>query len=422
MSGAHPPAPVDLPKLQRLLGDETLAWLVHRVRDRRERGWPPADRLRLAEPTAAQRESLIALLGRRPRSSGALSVRVGELDAVLRGAGAAPDLQTAVVALTGPLRDRAGELVAQASAWERVRSRLLEAVGPRPALQPWAQTVWATGLLRRLAGTPSRALELLGQLDAVLRELPAGDPVLRSRLATTALHDAHGLDDDRPLTTLVLGAAAALGDVAPGEGAAARRRVWAGVRVGVGDLSAPALTLGLPGDGVSGLGRVLDAWRRAGEPVHLTLRQLTTGPGRLPLTGTDVYVCENPSVVAIAADVLGAGCRPLVCTHGQPSSAVAAVLDLMVTSGARLHYHGDFDWGGLRIAVRVVDRWRAEPWRYEREQYEAAVAAGHGGRALTDSSRAQAPWSPGLVTSMRTNGRAVEEEAVVADLLDDLAR
>lgn len=418
MSG---PAPVgaDPAKVARLLGDESLEWLVQRVRDRRERGLAPADRLTLTRPTWTQRESVAALLGRRPRSGGPLSVRVRDVDAVLRRAGAAEDLQTAVATLSGPLRDRAGERAALTAAWDHVRSRLLDLATSRPVLAPWARATWATGLLRRLAGTPPEAMTLLEQAEAVLGELPACEPVLRSRLATIALRDAHGLDDDQQLTTLVLGAAAALAGQAPGDGAGWRRTVWAAVGVGVGDLAAPVLTLGLPGDD-SVLGRVLSTWRAVGEPVHLTLRQLTAG-GRLPLAGADVFVCENPSVVAMAADVLGHRCAPLVCGHGQPSSAVATLLDLLVGGGARLRYHGDFDWGGLRIARRVVERWDAQPWRYEAEHYRAALVAGHGGRRLAAPRGAVAPWSPGLVEAMTETGLAVEEEAVVADLLADLA-
>jgi hypothetical protein len=49
-----------------------------------------------------------------------------------------------------------------------------------------------------------------------------------------------------------------------------------------------------------------------------------------------VFVCENPNIAAIAADRLGA-------------------------AGARLLYHGDFDWAGLVIANFVMREFGAEP-------------------------------------------------------------
>lgn len=66
----------------------------------------------------------------------------------------------------------------------------------------------------------------------------------------------------------------------------------------------------------------LDRELRDGEPQRLTLRELANG-ALLPLADEPLFVCENPSVVAAAADRLGSRCRPLVCTEGIPSTAGA---------------------------------------------------------------------------------------------------
>lgn len=85
-----------------------------------------------------------------------------------------------------------------------------------------------------------------------------------------------------------------------------RREAWAAVGVLVSELALPVLTLGLPGDRHSVTGRVLDLWRGAGEPGHLSLRQLVDDPPTLTaLAGAAVFVCENPAVVSAAADRLG---------------------------------------------------------------------------------------------------------------------
>jgi uncharacterized protein (TIGR02679 family) len=79
----------------------------------------------------------------------------------------------------------------------------------------------------------------------------------------------------------------------------------------------------------------------------------------------EVRMCENPVVVAAAADELGARCQPLVCVGGQPSAAMWRLLELLAAGGARFDYHGDFDWGGARIARTVLQRVDWQPWRYD---------------------------------------------------------
>lgn len=81
------------------------------------------------------------------------------------------------------------------------------------------------------------------------------------------------------------------------------------------------------------------------------------------MDGRPVYVCENPNIVAIAADRLGPHCAPLICTDGMPAAAQRTLLTQLARAGARLLYHGDFDWPGLRIANLVIRSFRAEPWR-----------------------------------------------------------
>jgi uncharacterized protein (TIGR02679 family) len=254
--------------------------------------------------------------------------------------------------------------------------------------------------------------------------------VLRGQLARRVLLDAHALDDDSSVTTLVLGAAAYLAtgqsaahhvDARAARAARWRRSTWSSVGVEVGELSAPVLTLGLPGDGTSHTDRVLTEWRSAGEPVHLTVRQLLSHPPHWEsLAGADVFICENPSVVSVAADTLRSPVSPLVCTHGQPSAAVAAALDRLAEAGANLRYHGDFDWGGLRIAARVLSEWPVTPWRFGTTDYLDAVHAGLGGRDLRAHSPSPSPWDPALSETMSLVGRAVEEEAVVDQLVADL--
>jgi uncharacterized protein (TIGR02679 family) len=100
----------------------------------------------------------------------------------------------------------------------------------------------------------------------------------------------------------------------------------------------------------------------AGEPAYATLRRLLRTPPRLAVAGRTVYVCKNPNLVAIAAGRLGSRCAPLVCTDGMPAAAQRTLLAQLAKTEARLLYHGDFDWPGLRIANRVMRSFGAQPW------------------------------------------------------------
>jgi uncharacterized protein (TIGR02679 family) len=275
----------------------------------------------------------------------------------------------------------------------------------------------ATGTVRRLAREPDDAARLLAQCAAVVDALPR-EPMSLGRFAERTLGSAHALDEGLPLTGLVFGAARSLGSVPDGEGAAWRREVWASVGLLRDELSTTVLTVGLPGDPGSVTGGVLGTLTAAGEPAVLTLRQLTRDPPVLPLRGVLVSVCENPVVVAEAADRLGAGVGPLVCTGGHPGAAAMALLRAAVAAGASLRYHGDFDWGGLRIANVLFGRLPCTPWRYDTAAYRAAVEAGRG-RSLTGTP-AEASWDAHLGTTMREIGRAVEEERVVDELVADI--
>ncbi|OWK21018.1 hypothetical protein AJ88_22135 [Mesorhizobium amorphae CCBAU 01583] len=84
-------------------------------------------------------------------------------------------------------------------------------------------------------------------------------------------------------------------------------------------------------------------------------------------------MCENPNLLAIAADRWGAGCAPLVCTDGMPAAAQRCLLAQLAQAGARLYYHGDFDWPGLHIGNHLMREHGAEPWRFGAGDYIAAV-------------------------------------------------
>lgn len=407
----------DRERLERLLGGADLAWLVARVRKRMARGEPLDTTVTLSEASPAQRAAAGRLLGRRTGAGSALTVSLPAVDRVVRRCGACPDgLAAAVITLTGEVPDRAGAAAELDRRW-RAAFAPLDALDLAPELREWLGQVRATGLVRRLAGTPEAATPLLARLAAVLSHLPAdGEPQPLGAFAARHAGGAHELDPGRPLATLALGAARARSGLPDGDGTQWRREVWASVGLLTDEVSSTVLTLGLPGESHTATGRALAAWREAGQPVVLTLRQLVRDPPRLATP--DVFVCENPVVVTAAADRLGVDCVPLVCTGGQPGAAATHLLRRLAASGARLRYHCDFDWGGLRIGNVLMQRIPAAPWRFRTPDYLAAAVHG---RTLTGTPTV-ASWDDRLGATMTGTGVAVEEEQVIDDLLTDLGR
>jgi uncharacterized protein (TIGR02679 family) len=135
------------------------------------------------------------------------------------------------------------------------------------------------------------------------------------------------------------------------------------------------------------------------------------------VNGAIIYICENPNVVSGAANRLGAASAPLVCVEGQPRTAARLLLGRLATAGASLAYHGDFDWGGVRIGNTVIGDFGARAWRFSASDYEMT----RGGRKLTGRP-VPARWDSGLSSAMKIDGRAVHEEQVIEDLLSDLSR
>jgi uncharacterized protein (TIGR02679 family) len=414
----QPATATDLERLRRLLGGEELGWLVERIRTRLERGLGLDGTVALEPATPAQRRAVARLLGRPVGRGASLHVSLPAVEAVLRRGGLAPDLASAVEALSGPVVDRTASRAADAVAWATAFAAAEKVLERHAALTPWLEWLRDTGLLRRLAnGDPETARALAEQAAAVLRCLPVGGQPL-SVLATTAAGDEHALDPGRPLTALVLRAAAILGEVPPGDDAEWRRTVWASVGVLTGELTNPVLTLSLPGDLRTVTGRALAVWADAGQPVHLTARQLLRDPPDLPVHDRSVFVCENPTVIAEAASRLGARTAPLVCANAHPGAAATVLLRQLAAAGARLRYHGDFDWPGITIANGIIGRFGARPWRLDTSAYRAAAALGGAslrGRPVT------ATWDPRLTEAMLEVGVKVEEERVLGDLLADLA-
>jgi uncharacterized protein (TIGR02679 family) len=389
-------------KLERLLGGPDLGGLRERLRRRYELG-RTNDTFTLGAISAHERRALEGLLGRRARPAGSMQLSVAELNKALSRAGLAASLQDALEQLDGPIRQIAAERTSQAARWEAAFAACQSA--PLTALIGGSA---GRGLVKRLASAdPDRGKVLLEAATRVIECLPAAGVPL-SHLAAQALGDSHALDESRPAATLVVAALRGADiDERP-------RDLWAKWGVLVGELASPALVLNLSADTDTPGGRLVQKALESGEPLHLSLRMLLRAPPRWRVNGRRVFVCENPAVVAMAADRLGTHCAPLVCTDGMPSAAQRVLLGQLAAADAILYYHGDFDWPGLTIANFVIRSFKAQPWRFRSNDYVAMA-----GRLL-EGTPVAADWDSALAPRMAKHGCALDEEAVMDQLLHDL--
>jgi uncharacterized protein (TIGR02679 family) len=362
-----------------------------------------------------ERAAVDRLLGVRSRGK-TVRVELEKLDGLMQervGVG----LAVVVSELVGALRDRPGERAAVSAAEGAMWAEL----SAHPALRRHLVEAWlarqrASGAWRRLPSPRSNVLDAL----AVLDHLPQAARRGRSNLAVRVLGDAHALDDNSPVGRLVLSALASLDGTSLPLRAADRRRLWADQGVISDETSSTVLTLGLSLLAAGPLTSAAAAWASAGVPLPIPLAAVQSERWRVP-AGSPVWVCENPSVLAAAADTGAA----VVCVEGRrPSVAANLLLVSLVEGGALLRYHGDFGAGGISIANGIIGAIGGEPWRFRAgdhaEALERARASGTALRPLRGVVP-DAVWDVELAPAIRACGVEVEEEFVIELLLADLA-
>lgn len=364
--------------------------------------------LTLKDLTTEESDAIAGLLGvRRPAPGSPLRVSLTALDRALRISSIGRGLLEVLATLGGPIVDRRAAKTSSAAE----RAEQWAKLGAHPAvahdnrLAGWLDHVRSTGLDRRLADAEGVAA-LLTALD-VLAVLDGDTSHRLPVLAAEVVGDSHGLDRGRGAGTLVVHALSWLRSEPFPPDAADWRRVWADAGVACDDLSCDVLVLNLPGFST--------------EPLRLTLRQVMSWqPPTMPSNA--VFACENPAVVAAAADRMGEASPVLVCVDGMPSTAALVVLGRLSADGNTIRYHGDFDWRGLTIATVIARKLPvATPWRYDAKDYERAIAAGLGTVELAGRP-SPSPWDDELAPAMEAVGLAIYEEQVLSELLDDLER
>lgn len=346
-----------------------------------------------------------------------VKVDLARLDTVLHtgyGIGLAQLLETLGPALRPKSRVREEE--------RRLRARILA-----PALTgPLYETDWFRAWLddsRTRSAITHRVTkadtESFGHAVRVLETIAAHDtdtaPLLLPNLAVQVTGDTKALNNDRPLATLVQSALAERSGQDRPAGSEERRALWEAHDVVQDDLASRVLVLNLPARGPV-LGTWMTQAAEHGLPLQVTLQQLVRFPPEP--TAPLIHVCENPTVLRNAAEDLGTRSAPLLCTEGWPSAAFHRLAEAARATGARLRYHGDFDWPGTAMTQRVIERYEADPWRMGVADYLAHVPREP--HALDGCPR-PTPWDPRLSEAMSEHGHVVFEESVVDTLLEDLS-
>lgn len=374
----------------------------------------------LSSPTDAERRVVIGITGSyRPQTVKRLTLELTALDAALHqryGTG----LRDTLVMLDGPLRDRRAEWAGE----QRRRAEAIAAAGESVlAGEAWFGGWWSA---LEADGTITRLLRrgddrLLDHAVRVLEKLSGrapGNPVPLPVLAEQVTGDTKALLAGGSLATLVLRALAIRsGTPLMPRDRAGQWALWEMHGAIPDDLASQVLVLNMACRGSGLVSGWLNDAGRFGVPFRLTLHQQTTDD-LLPVAA-DVFVCENPAVLRVAASELGASCPPLVCTEGMPGAACHKLVSSAVAQGARLHWRADFDWTGLRIVGAAITSHSARPWRMAAADYRHALETGESTH-LTGSPSGS-PWDPELAESLAEHGRAIMEERLVPVLLTDLA-
>lgn len=403
-------------------------------------------RVRLEALSADEVACLSGLLGARWRPvlpGASTSVGLGALDDALRASSLRCTLAEAAAAARGePLIDRGAVRDAAAGARRRGWAQLAghAAVARHPRLAEWLERERATGGATRAARAvvttgalgagpgagsagDSQPFALLAATLELLVHLPAEPPQTLARFAAGhCAGDPHALDRGRALDTVLARALAHLdgdeeGMGGPASSAEARRERYDRWGLGCDELSSTVLCAGLRPAGAHPLAGALRSAGAAGQPRVVTLRELRDLD--VLAVGPRAFCCENPDVVAAAADELGPGCPPLVCTAGWPSTACLRLLRAVAAGGTTIHHHGDMDVEGLRILDRLLTLTGGRLWRMGAADHAASAPSG-APLADVELPLDLHPALGPLAGSLRAHARAVREEQVLAGLLEDL--
>jgi uncharacterized protein (TIGR02679 family) len=378
-----------------------------------------------APANPAERAAALGLLaGRTPASGQTIRINLADLTARIRihHPGLTPGM-VAAHATRRSLGQRARDDAKRRDALEQLRQHAIDTFAAVPEAAPFRPDMRSVWPILRRAGWVARliatdyAVQLIDQAAAIIAALPPdGQRRDRRRLADAVTRFPHALDEGM-LPGLVLAILIGADAIPAGM---PNRAAWAAVGIDYDDLTGGLLALGiyparwsLPADTAVTI-----------PPRELSRCRWPTPPH----PNACVYVTENPSVVAAAADL--AEMLPvtqptirLLCTVGTPSAREIDAIARLATTGWRVAVRADFDEAGLQhVDAMLKAVATARPWRMGATDYLASLA----GTSSADQARLRGrtipatPWDPQLQLTMSERGLAAYEETLIDVLLDGL--
>jgi uncharacterized protein (TIGR02679 family) len=336
-------------------------------------------------------------------------VRVDRLAAALR-LGSTEEVRSLIEEIRGPIPDRRAARISERAARDALWSWLkLEAAALRLGDDPTGLAPWVDN--QRVAGIRGGVDVHRRRLETALRVLHAlpADGISLSALANDCAGDPHALDPGRALSAMVLEAiSAAFCQSSPAD-AEASRSMWEMAGVVPDPHSSTVLALGLPGGPGSPLSQWLAEAAGARQPVVLSLANLRKWPVPALPAGSEVFVVENPSLIA---EALRAGtCSLLVCSSGRPTVATVTLLRQLGAKGALLYQHADFDPAGLSITAWLTARAATVPWHMDSSDYLEAVPVTTAEPTITGPVPST-PWDTSLHSAVDRLRVPVYEEQI----------
>jgi uncharacterized protein (TIGR02679 family) len=407
----------DLERVKLTFGASGLTRFLNRLKQRLERGLTLDGRITLTDPTDDEQQAIEKLLGKIYSGGKSISIDLNELNHVLIDSQMCSGLSEAVVLVSGPLSTHQKEMKRVNDRWSELNEEARRSFLEIPGFTHCWEKLELMSLLRRLSRSdPTLGHTLLTQTILLASTLPT-ERIFIAEFAAKTLGDSHALDLGRPLNTILLRLAAIQGNRKLIGGSENRRDLLASMGILCDDLSAPVLTLNLRAAGGSPSSEALELHAASGEPYWLTTRQLLRDSlvFSVDATGPEIFVCENPTVVAAAASELEEKCSPIISIDGQPKTAARLLLQKLCAAGIRLKYHGDFDWPGIKIGNLVMRRYGALPWRFSAEDYKT-----HSSGTTLSGPPVAATWDTSLQSEMVKSKRAIHEEQLLSELLCDL--
>ncbi len=404
---------------------DTKGWnrFIAKLETYREAGKSFPTVVTLPNPTDEERLHHARLL-RQPvnHHSSTLRYDLVKLGAALSFAQLPSDWNEILTALHGPVPDEKLASQAKRLAWQHFWSQVTSLLGANAFLHcdEWLESLRRDGSLRRhCKGDTEIGVKMLLTATRLLQALPLLEERPLTSVAAEFCGSSHALDAGTPLSTLVLRGLALRFERPMPARSDQRRDLWAAVGVICDDLSAPVLTfnLGLRGD--SSLCQLIAMTSADLQPVYLTTRMLWAADWSRIICPQEVYVCENPTIISLAATQLGNRCPPIICVNGEPCHAARRIMRLLCDAGCSLWYHGDFDWAGIAIAERIFTEFGAKPWLFDLDAYEEAMPLES--RHLTGTP-IPTPWAPALSITMQNHGKAYDEERLADFLINALSQ